>query len=543
MKNFLLIALSICFIFSCKSVQYPNFTQTAQSISGVVSVAQPLATLAGYEMYEKGGNAVDAAVASAFALSVVEPSMSGLGGRFQAIIRLPNGEIHGIDASTEAPMNYDTSGLKNERYGYRVIGIPGVVAGLTKILEEHGSLPLKTVMAPAIRYAKKGFPLLKGEALRHAAAIDQLKEFEGSRQYFLKEGRTYQEGEKLIQKDLAKTLQRIVASGKDGFYKGETAEKIVADFKNHGGILTMEDLANYKAKNSKIVSGNYRGHDLHGLWLPSFGAITVEFLQILENFPMEKLKGADWIEVVNQAMKLAYGDRWKQLGANQDSIMQVLTSKAYAKQLANKIKKGNTNGLGYLKENAPESWTASLGHTTHLSAADGNGLMVAITQSLGPNMGSKVASPDLGFLYAVTLGPYLGIYKPGERARSHISPFLITKDGQPYLVLGAAGGSRIIPAIVQVSSRLIDHNYNLKKSLASPRIHTDSTAILLETHEGEGWSKEVIAALKKRGIEVKLVSKKGRFGRVHAVLFDSKKNQWIGGADPDWEGAAAGVEK
>ena len=542
MKNLTLLVSTCLLLIGCQSIQYPNFSQIAQSTEGVVSAAQPLATLAGQEMYDLGGNAVDAAVASAFALSVVEPSMSGLGGRLQAIIRLPNGEIKGVDASTEAPMNYDTIGLSNVRYGYRVIGIPGVVAGLTKLHKEHGKLPLKTVIQPAIQYAQKGFPLLKGEAMRHAFALEQIKEFEGSRMYFMKEGKTYQEGEKLVQKDLAKVLKRIAQYGHDGFYKGETAEKIVADFKTQGGIITMEDLANYKAVDSKIVSGNYRGHDIHSLWLPSFGAITVEIMHILEQFPMENLHGVEWIEVVNAAMKTAYQDRRKQLAPNQDSIMKVLTSKAYAQQLANAIKKDQGMKTGLLDAKAPQSWYGD-GHTTHLSAADESGLMVALTQSLGPNMGSKVASKDLGFLYAVTLGPYLGIYHPGERARSHISPTIITKDNEPYAALGAAGGSRIITAIVQVASRMIDHQNSLDKALAAPRIYADTDKIILETHEGDGWSQTIIQQLEEKAIPIEMISGRGRFGRVHAVYYDRANKQWFGAADPDWEGAAAGAMK
>ena len=262
MKNLLPFLLSVLFIFSCKTVQYPDFTQIAQSTEGVVSAAQPLATLAGEEMLEKGGNAVDAAVASAFALSVVEPSMSGLGGRLQAIVRLPNGEIHGIDATSEAPKNYKIENLPKRRYGYEVIGIPGVVAGLTKLLEEYGSLPLKTVLQPAIRYAQRGFPLMEGEARRHALAAEQMKEFEGTNQYYFKGGKTYAAGELWIQKDLANILKTIAKGGKDAFYKGEIAQKIAADFKKNGGLLTVEDLANYRARSSKILSGNYRTQNL-----------------------------------------------------------------------------------------------------------------------------------------------------------------------------------------------------------------------------------------------------------------------------------------
>ena len=539
MKNLLSTLLAICFLIACQSVKYPNFAQSDTSSRGIVASGQPLATLAGQEMLKKGGNAVDAAVASAFALSVVEPSMSGLGGRLQAIVRLPNGEIHGVDATTEAPIKYDTATTSPVRYGYQVIGIPGVVAGLVKLLEEHGTLPLETVMQPAIRYAKKGFPILKGEATRQAMAMEQLKEFEGSRQYFLKDGRTYKTGEKWMQKDLAKTLELIAKGGRDAFYKGEIAQKIVVDFQKNGGLLTLKDLANYEAKSSRILSGNYRGYDLHGLWLPSFGAITIEILHILENFPLDDLENADWASVLGQAINLAYQNRPTQFLTNTDSVINVLLSKDYAKELAQKIAINGDQDMGYLPVNQPDSWS-SLGHTTHLSTADENGMMVALTQSLGPNMGSKVATPGLGFLYAVTLGRYLGVYHPGQRAASHISPFIITKDGQPFMVLGAAGGSRIVTAIAAVSSRVIDHQMSLQAALNAPRVYHNGEEILLETHEGTGWKMDYTEELKKEGFEVQELSKKARFGRVHAVLYDAKNKRWVGGADPDWEGVVAG---
>lgn len=541
MKKAYLPLLVICFLFAC-NVQYPVMQQTDTSEKGMVSTGQPLATLAGQQMLDKGGNAVDAAVASAFALSVVEPSMSGLGGRLQAIVRLPNGEIHGVDATTEAPINYDTATTPIVRFGYEVIGIPGVVAGLCKLQEEHGTLPLEVVMQPAIKYAKKGFPILKGEALRHEMAIDQLKQFAGSRQYFIKDGRTHQAGEKWVQKDLANTLSLIAEGGRDAFYKGEIAQKIVADFQRNKGILTLEDLANYEAKSSRILSGNYRGHDLHALWVPSFGALTIQILQILENLPMADLQNADWASAVSQAINIAYQDRYKQMLSNTDSIVNVLTSKEYAKEQAMKI---NINGssMGAIDLDTskdPVGWTTAMGHTTHLSTADKNGMMVALTQSLGPNMGSKVASPELGFLYAVTLGRYLGVYLPGQRAASFISPFIITKDGQPFMALGAAGGSRIVSAVTAVSSRVIDHQLSLAKALMAPRVYRNGEIMQVETHEGTGWNSVYTEELKKEGFKVEIIDQPARFGRVHAVLYDSKNKRWIGGADPDWEGAVTG---
>lgn len=537
MKKCSLLFIVFLLTHSCQRIQYPAFQQSVSATTGVVSSGQPLATLAGKLMLDKGGNAVDAAVASAFALSVVEPSMSGLGGRLQAIVRLADGTIQGVDATTEAPASYDSETLSSvHRYGYKVIGIPGVVAGLTSLHKKYGSLPLDVVMKPAIRYARKGFPLLKGEAFRHSLAINQLREFEGSRHYFMNGDTTYTEGQRWIQKDLAQTLSKISSQGKDGFYKGEIAEKIVADFQANGGFLKLHDLANYEARSSTIVEGTYRGFDLHGLWLPSFGAITIEIMQILEHLPMNDLHGADWLSAVGQAIELAYADRYRQKSGI--AVVDTILDKAYAKTLANRIDV-NHPGTGFQSKEMPDSWTTIDGHTTHLSTADENGMMVGLTQSLGPNMGSKVASSDLGFLYAVTLGPYLGVTKGGERAISHISPFIITKDGEPYLVVGAAGGSRIITAIAAVTSRMIDHNLSITEALKAPRVFPDKGKLLLEVHEGTDWNEEDAAELTAEGFSIELIDQAARFGRVHAIHYDLNTKQWTGAADPDWEGVAA----
>lgn len=536
MKKLVILSLICICIISCQRIKYPDFVQSAVSTKGIVSAAQPLATLAGKQMLDKGGNAVDAAVASAFALSVVEPSMSGLGGRLQAIVRLPDGTIHGVDASTEAPLSYDSTGISDRRFGYEVIGIPGVVAGLTKLLDDYGSLPIDVVMEPAIRYAKRGFPILKGEAFRHQLAVEQIRQFEGTRKYFMKDGRTYKEGERLVQKDLAKTLSSIAKNGKDGFYKGRVAQQIVQDFQANNGFLTMEDLANYEAKNSVIVEGNYRGYDLHGLWLPSFGAITIEILHILEQLPMDEYHGADWASAVGQAIAFGYADRQRQkIGV---AITDTILSKSYAKELAAQIDV-NSPSTSSISELLPESWTVSMGHTTHLSASDETGMMVGITQSLGPNMGSKVATNNLGFLYAVTLGPYLGVTQAGQRAISHICPFIITKDGKPYLVLGAAGGSRINTAIVAVASRMIDHGMDVTDALKASRVYPDKETLLLEGHPGSTWKDSYSNELSGEGFSIELIEDRARFGRVHAIHFDASTQRWIGAADPDWEGVVA----
>ena len=523
-KNLRILSILICtvtIIYACnnKSSKYSN---------DVISSAHPLASLAGKQMYKLGGNAFDAAVAAAFSLAVVEPSMSGVGGRLQSIFQTQDGEISGVDASTEVPIQYKPSEEKHS-YGYPTIGIPGVVAGLVKLQEDNGVLSLKEVLAPAIKYAKEGFLVLPGEALRQKKAFNKINEFEGTSQYFLKADNTsYEAGDLFIQKDLSMVLQKIANEGHKGFYEGEVAEKIVSDVQNNGGILTLEDLKNYKALTSRIVEGKYKDHEIHSLYLPSFGAITIQILQILDNLSSAKNE-EEWAINIGKATETAYENRKYQ--TNEDSLKLIL-SYDQAKILADKIQRNNV-AFNLDNDNLPESWVAKMGHTTHLTTADRNGNIVSLTQTIGPLMGSKVASKGLGFLYAVTLGGYLGDYKPGDRANSHISPTLISKNNSPVLALGAAGGSRIITAVTQVVSRYIDQKNTLEKSLMLPRVYPFEDSLWVEDHTGV---KELNAELNIITNPHKLIDGIARFGRVHAVALDSINNKWIGAADPDWEG-------
>lgn len=543
MKNRSLIVLFVVLATGChvsRNTQSRSATyhakpdQVASSAKGVVTAGHPLATRAGVEMMEQGGNAVDAAVAAAFALAVVEPSMSGLGGRLQAIVRLPNGEIHGVDATTQAPLSYQAANAPKGVDGYATIGLPGVVAGLTKLQAEYGRLPLATVIAPAIRYAENGFALLPGEAARQIAVKKTTLKYAGTRQYFFKQDSiAYKAGELFVQKDLANTLRAIAQGGRDAFYKGEIGQKIAADIQANGGVFNANDLAGYEAKDAVLLTSAYRGYDVHALSMPCYGAITLEILNIMENFPLGKYADADWVSSVYQAMKLGYKDRSRQ---KSDSIT-TLVSKTYARQLAQKVV---VAGLAKPTPVLAQKDSVSVGHTTHLSTADASGMMVALTQSLGPIMGSGVATPGLGFMYAQTLGGgYLASMKPGERASSHISPVLVTRRGQPFMALGAAGGDLIPTAIVSVISRVIDQQLPLEQAVAAPRVHpADKETMLLETNTGIGWDGTLTAAEKDRGFSVREVPQSGRFGRVHAVIRDPKTGRLTGVADPDWEGAA-----
>jgi len=244
-----------------------------------------------------------------------------------------------------------------------------------------------------------------------------------------------------------------------------------------------------------------------------------------------------------QAIVLGYEDRFNQLSIEDG---RRLTNKEYAAELASKIileaPEVESQSLNKKDMSRDEllAWNSDPGHTTHLSVADKDGMMIALTQSLGPLMGSKVVTPGLGFVYASTLGGYLGNFEPGQRASSHISPVVLTKEGKPYMAIGAAGGSRINTAIVQAICRVIDQDLNLYDALGAPRIHPSAEGIFIETHEGLEWSPEDFDFLKANGFLIEEVPNQARFGRVHAVRYHEIEKEWEGAADPDWEGTAKG---
>ena len=511
-----------------------------QHKNDIISAPHPLASQAGKDIFSIGGNAFDAAVAAAFTLSVVEPSMSGIGGRLQSIYKTKDGNIAGVDATTQIPFNYDSKNSSSDSYGYKTIGIPGVVAGLIKLHEEHGELDLKTVMASSIRHAEEGYMIFPGEAKRQASAKSIIESFEGTKLYFLNsEGNSFIAGDIVVQKDLANTLRIISENGKAGFYEGEVAEKIVNDIQSNGGLLTLDDLKNYSALDSKVLTGNFQGYKIHSLYLPSYGAITIQILQILDNLNIQTEN--ELAIKISSASERAYKYRYYQ--NNPDSLKSIL-SYDLARKIANKI--NNDDSLLALKNESDETLESDLavGHTTHLTTADQHGNVVAITQTLGPNMGSKVATKGLGFLYNVTMGPYLGGYlgedKPGDRASSHISPTLFTNGDEVVLALGAAGGQRIITAITQVAYRYLAQNTPLYDALYLPRYYKDDGILYIENHLGIN---RINAQLFSSVYNVKRIPHKAYFGRVHAVALDSLKKLWIGSADPDWEGTVSSYYK
>jgi len=533
--------IAACTLSSCASDR-PMGDASSGSLSsaGMVSAAHPLATDAGVRILEAGGNAADAAVAAGFAIAIVEPTMNSIGGRNQILVRSADGSFHGIDGTTMAPYDYDPDTAPQAGYGYAVIGIPGAAAGLLKLHSEHGSLPLATVMAPAIELAENGFQVLPGDAARQESGRSDAREFPGTAAaYYKEDGSAYQAGDVLIQPDYANTLRIIAEGGHDAFYRGEIAEKISADMEAHGAALTMEALDSYVAEDSRIVTGSYRGYDLVGMDVPAAGVLAIQALQIMENFDPTSMSEAEWFAITGQALRVASGEL-RVLGT--DTAATRATSKEWAAARAAEIAApGQVAAAAGADMPMPEDRQDLQGHTTHLSTADANGMFVSLTQTLGPNMGSKVVTPGLGFMYASTIGGYLGRMNGGDRARSNICPFMVMKDGEVILVLGAAGGGMIPPAVVHAVTRVLDFGMDLDAALAEPRVAGGrGGGFNAETSPVIGWTPAELDEMRALGIEITAQPRDGAFGRVHGIQFDPLAGTWLGAADPDWEGAARG---
>jgi gamma-glutamyltranspeptidase/glutathione hydrolase len=528
---------------SDRAVEHPAYAagQVVRSGEGVVVSGSPLATAVGVEILERGGNAVDAAVATAFALGVVEPTMSGIGGRTQMLIRTAAGDFLGIDGTTEVPATVPPIPLADEdAYGYGTIGIPGTVAALAAAHGSHGALSWAQVVAPAIALADTGFALPAEEAERIAALAGRLREFEGSARHFLKPDATpYSAGERFAQPTLARVLRAIGSDGPDVFYRGWIADSIAADMARLGGLVTQQDLERYAAQRSTVVRGSYRRFELVGTYLPASGATTIEALHILEQFDLDDRAGsAEWLALVAQALLLSFTDRTADLGTP-DEHARTLVSKDWAAQRAAAVTDPGAvrvPAVADLAVGTTAAWRES-DHTTHLSVADGKGGFVALTQSLGPTLGSKVASANLGFLYAATMG-YLGALAPGDRPFSSQSPLMILDEGSPVFVLGAAGGRRIISAVVAVVSRLIDQRLPLADAMAAPRLHPTTDTIYVEVRDGTAWTETDIADLRSFGFGVAPRSSASYFARLHAVAFEPGRTRYTGVADSRWNGGA-----
>ncbi|MBX2870707.1 MAG: gamma-glutamyltransferase [Saprospiraceae bacterium] len=470
---------------------------------GIVTSSQYLGSEVGTAVLKSGGNAIDAAVATAFALAVTYPSAGNIGGGGFLVYHGADGEVTSFNFREKAPlastsdMYLDENGkIRNNsnHNGPLSVGVPGTVAGLWAAHQKFGSKPWGELLEPAIELAEKGFPSSWNMQRIMKYFQDQDKAwYDASKKAFLKKGNElYEPGETWKQPDLAKTLKRIQKDGKDGFYKGKTAKLFAKFMKKHGGIITEEDLAKYEAEEQKPIHGTYRDYDIYAMSPPSSGGVAiVEMLNILEGFNLKEMghNSALYLHVVTEAMRRAYADRAEFLGDpnfNPDMPVEKLTSKAHAKELRQTIdlfkaspsdsSRFNDALLAYESE-----------ETTHFSVVDADGNAVSLTYTLEYGYGSRIVVEGAGFLLNNEMGDFnpvpgltnsrglIGtkpnLVAPEKRMLSSMTPTIVAKDGKPLLVIGTPGGRTIINTVLQVILNVLDHDMNVAQAIEAGRIH------------------------------------------------------------------------
>ncbi|PHH97398.1 gamma-glutamyltransferase [Fusobacterium nucleatum] len=523
---------------------------------GVVSTSKVEASRIGADILKKGGNAIDAAVAAGFALGVVEPNSSGLGGGGFMLIRIAKtGETVFIDFRERAPqkaspemwiVDADGKVVGNKKVeGGKAAAVPGEVAGLLYALEKYGTMSREQVIRPAVNLAKNGYYVTPTLSNDMKSEFDKLEKYpESAKVYLNKEGLPYEVGDKFTNKDLAKTLEIIIKKGKDGFYKGEVAQAIVKTLNKYDGLYTMEDLANYKPLVRKPVTGTYRGYEIISSPSPSSGgAIVIEILNILENFNVGELEvnSPEYLHLFSEAYKLAYADRAKYMGDSDYTPvpMKGFVSKKYAKEISKDIDMKVAH-----ESKAHDPWLYESEDTTHYSIADKEGNMVAITKTVNGLFGNSVVVDGYGFVMNNEMDDFVveaghpNSVAPGKTPLSSMSPTIVLKDGKPFMVLGSPGATKIISTVSQVISRVIDHNMSMQDAIDTPRLWDNTSNVLnIESRIPD----ETVKKLEAMGHKVNKTSDWDRgMGSVQGVLY-KKDGTLEGGADPRRDGKALGL--
>ncbi|MGP9557093.1 gamma-glutamyltransferase [Psychrobacter sp. AOP7-A1-24] len=483
-------------IYSEDAIHHPVWAK-----NGMVATQEALASDIGLQVLKDGGNAVDAGVAVGFALAVTLPRAGNIGGGgFMMIYDAKQGKTVALDYREKAPSSASRDMYLDEagnavsdlsRYHGLAVGVPGTVAGLLKALEEHGTMSREQVMAPAIALAEDGIEVTAGLSESLTALSDRLQKWPSTKKVFFKpDGSAYQPGERLKQPELARSLKRIAVQGADGFYKGETAQKLVKAVNEAGGSMSLQDLADYEAIARKPVKGDYRGYEIVSMPPPSSGGIhIIEILNILEGYPLGDYgqNSAQTIHLMAEAMQLAYADRAEYLGDADfiDVPASGLTSQAYADKLRTLIDPNKATPAATIKANNPLPYESD--QTTHFSIVDKDGNAIANTYTLNFSYGTGLVADGTGILLNNEMDDFSA--KPGvpngygllggdanaveanKRPLSSMSPTLVFKDSKPYIVTGSPGGSRIITTVTQIISNVIDHDMNIAEATHAPRIH------------------------------------------------------------------------
>jgi gamma-glutamyltranspeptidase/glutathione hydrolase len=518
----------------------------------IVASNHPLASAAGAEVLSAGGNAVDAAVATLFALSVVEPMMvSPFGAGFFLIRDGRTGQVVFIDNYATVPaaatpdmyqavpgsLDYETVDEANS-VGYRAIATPGALKGWAHAVEQYGRLPLARLLEPAIRFAATGFNASGYLVNMIRDAADAIARFPATAEVFLPAGRPPSIGQLIVRRDYARTLGQIADEGAQTMYTGALAHTIVADMRAHGGLITLADLADYRVHQRAPVRGQYRGYEIISAAPPSSGGThIVQMLNLLAGFPIGHngldFGEPDYVHLLAEAFKIAFADR-RQHMADPDCVhvpVAELVSTAYADRRRSDIdpRRPRDHSAGQFAEVA-RFMGGEGSNTTHCTVIDAEGTIVSTTQTLQNAFGSKVTTPGTGMLldnHMSLMDPVPGNVNsiaPGKRVLSSMAPTIVLSAGRPFLALGTPGGKRIFGAVAQALLNVIDHRMTLQEAIEAPRVWTEGAQLELE--DGFPDLRGLTQALEALGHSVTIVEKVA--GGMNGVLVDDEG--WLHGA-------------
>jgi gamma-glutamyltranspeptidase/glutathione hydrolase len=583
-RHKLLILLLMAASAICGAPFVSASTEPVHAQHGIVVSIHELASRAGVEIMQAGGNAVDAAVATGFALAVVHPPAGNIGGGGFMLVRMTDGKTHFIDYREKAPMAA-TAGMYLDKqgnviagaseFGYKSIGVPGSVAGMVYAEQKYGKLTLRQVMAPAIRLAREGYALSWGEA-RDMREDHYLGRFPESHRVFQRDGNYYQPGEIFRQPELARTLE-LIAAKPDDFYHGALARELAAAMQKGGGLITIDDLAHYEVKEREAVRGSYRGYEIISSPPPSSGGtVLIESLNILEGYDLAKMgnRSAQAIHYTTEAFRRAFFDRAEFLGDPDFSKIPVaqLIDKKYGAAWRDSIDATHASASQELKrpgifaelEEYATAHPEAVAHhespyTTHYSVVDAEGNAVAVTTTINDWFGSRVTAEGLGFLMNDEMDDFTA--KPGvpnsdgliqgtanaiapeKRPLSSMSPTIVVRDGKTFLVLGSPGSSKIITTVANVLMGVVDYKMNIQEAVNAPRFHNQWMPDVLNL---EQWfSPDTVQVLQKMGYHVEIGLHAGNevfpyWSDAECIAIDPNSGERLGASDGRNGGKAVG---
>lgn len=532
--------------------------------NGMVVSDNEVASQVGISILKKGGNAIDAAIATAFALEVTHPQAGNIGGGGFLVYMNATGKTTTIDFREKAPLLANSDMFLDEagnlidgsnHKGLKSVGVPGTVAGLYLAHQKYGSLPWKKLVQPAVNLAKKGVSL-SWTLSRHAKNIYTGADSEFFKNYFTNsKGELLKHGELWIQKELAYTLKQIRNRGKDGFYKGKVAQEIADYMKENGGIITLEDLEKYTAIERAPIKGTYKGYEIYSMPPPSSGGVAlIEMMNLMEQANLDSIpfNSTEYVHLTAETMRRAFADRAEHLGDpdfNNNMPLDKLTSKEFAKMRYNNIDLNRASVSDSTKFGQLYDGT----NTTHFSIIDKAGNAVSLTYTLEQSYGAKLGSQKLGFIFNNEMGDFnpkpgytntnrlIGtkpnLIQPEKRMLSSMTPTIVAKDGKPYLIIGSPGGRTIINTVFQAVLNVLEYDMPIHKAIEAMKIHHQWMPDKL-IYENDLLSPDTKKALEKMG---HTLSGRYRLGRLMGIIASPELDIYIGASDsssPD--GAAIG---